>query len=362
MTLAVLHISDQILIDMCEALIIRRQDFPQGFQDDLYDLDVALFVMSVVSAQMTQEEFDKLVDKDFNNCFSGKQISLNPVTNHDIIENYFFCKDVNKLQEIVWDTDGEIHYFRFCGRIVDYGKDTVLFQIIDTNDQGDINENYEQKQFPKYVCQLKKNPAAPEYISDRLPSSADYNLPLAFYMLDGKFLNLITEVYLAVGTWVDKNGNEYTYHKFAYINIVGYPCVNPENVMVATGYKMIDFDNYWNQLDKAFSSNTINPYNFVYTDPYELMLLLEVYPERVKAFSVSNWDSGKQLWYSDVVFKRQTNMSISVGSEDGTFFQTMNFAGRTSSLKNGDKVRIYYSVEKKSYSTDWTVYAIEKLQ
>ena len=335
-----------------------------GMKRKLFSVVVAFSVIftSYISAQMTQEEFDKLVDSDLNKCFSGKQISLNTKINHEIIEEGLSYKDINNLNEIGWDIDGKIHYFRFLGTIVDFGNGTVLFQVMDVKNIESENENYGSNQFPKHAFLLERNPKKPEYIEDRISISADYNLPIILYLTDDKFINLITEVYLAVGTWVGKDGKEFTYHKFAYINIAGYPCIKPENVMVAAGYKIIDFDEYWRQLDNAFSNKIINPYNFIYTDPYDIMLALEIYPERLKSVSFSNWDSGKQLWYSDVVFKGQTNMNISVGSEDGKFFQTMNFAGRTSSLKNGDKVRIYYSVEKKRYSTDWTVYAIEKLQ
>ena len=324
----------------------------------------SIIFTSHISAQMTQEEFEKLVDSDFSKCFYGKQMTLNAEINHNYIEETLGIERVNSLNEIKWDKDNKIHYFLISGKLIEYyyKNGTVNFEIINPNNC--IDENDDNTTFPKYAF-LINNTAKTESITLQAPklfTLTEYTYPFTYYLSNEKCTNMLADFYIAAGTWIADNGKEYSYVKVAYINICGYPSLNPKNCLVTAGYKIIDFNDYWEQLSNAFSNKIINPYNFIYVDPYDLMLLVELYSDKLKSVSFSNWDSDTQLWYSNVVFVSQTNMDIYVKSEDGTFSQTMNFAGRTSSLKNGDKIRIYYSVEKKRYSTDWTVYAIEKLQ
>ena len=175
---------------------------------------------------------------------------------------------------------------------------------------------------------------------------------------------MVADFYIATGTWQSNTGKEQGFVEIIYINIVGLPIFYSKDFMVAVNFKMIDsYDNYdWSNFITGFSENIFNPYNFVYADPYDIMLVMEVAPEQLETLSIPNWQDKNKLFYSEVIFSSQTNTSILVTNKDKTFVKSMTFMGRTSSLKNGDKIRIYYSVEKKTYSTDWTIYAIEKIK
>lgn len=341
----------------------------------LFAVAIAFSVIftSYISAQMTQEAFEKKVSEEFSNCLSSQLENLNPLLIASHIEKSLTIKDANNIDDVIYHilstADGKIHYIRIRGLFRDYSSksEMVLIDTISPNAGNVIsvipNSSIPEEYYYMFNLYYVNNATISRDVSLKANLlSQMYNLPTVFEIKGGTFKNKVADFYLATGTFMTESGKNQTYIEIAYINILGYPYFKETDFMVALNFRMMKTNEFWEQYTDAFSKKIFNPYNFIFVDPYEIMLMVELYPEELKSVSSYNWDSGKQLWYSDVVFKEQTNMSISVGSEDGTFFQTMNFAGRTSSLKNGDKVRIYYSVEKKSYSTDWTVYAIEKLQ
>ncbi|GHV79057.1 hypothetical protein AGMMS49944_08480 [Spirochaetia bacterium] len=63
---------------------------------------------------------------------------------------------------------------------------------------------------------------------------------------------------------------------------------------------------------------------------------------------------------SELVFKGQTNTTISVSTSDNALTQRMDFSGRTSSIKTGDRVRVYFTIAKDPLE-EWKVQAIERL-
>jgi hypothetical protein len=68
----------------------------------------------------------------------------------------------------------------------------------------------------------------------------------------------------------------------------------------------------------------------------------------------------KVKYVSEVVFKGQSNTTITVSTDDNVLTERMNFTGRASTIKNGDKVRVYYTIAKDPLEK-WEVQAIESL-
>jgi hypothetical protein len=68
----------------------------------------------------------------------------------------------------------------------------------------------------------------------------------------------------------------------------------------------------------------------------------------------------KVKYVSEVVFKGQSNTTITVSTPDNVLTERMNFAGRASEVKNGDKVRVYYTIAKDPLEK-WEIQAIERL-
>jgi hypothetical protein len=63
---------------------------------------------------------------------------------------------------------------------------------------------------------------------------------------------------------------------------------------------------------------------------------------------------------SEVIFKGQSNTTVTVSTSDNAFTERMEFLGRSSTIKTGDKIRIYYTIAKDPLEK-WEVHALERL-
>jgi hypothetical protein len=68
----------------------------------------------------------------------------------------------------------------------------------------------------------------------------------------------------------------------------------------------------------------------------------------------------KIRYVSEVVFKGQLNTTITVSTNDNVLTERMSFTGRASTIKNGDKIRVYYTIAKDPLEK-WEMQAIERL-
>jgi hypothetical protein len=65
-------------------------------------------------------------------------------------------------------------------------------------------------------------------------------------------------------------------------------------------------------------------------------------------------------YVSELIFKGQSNTTITVSTADNILTERMNFTGRASSISNGQKVRVYYTIAKNPLEK-WEIQAIERL-
>lgn len=65
-------------------------------------------------------------------------------------------------------------------------------------------------------------------------------------------------------------------------------------------------------------------------------------------------------YVSEVLFLGQSNTAISLSTTDNILTEKMSFTGRASSLKKGEKVRVYYTIAKDPLE-EWEIQAIERL-
>jgi hypothetical protein len=68
----------------------------------------------------------------------------------------------------------------------------------------------------------------------------------------------------------------------------------------------------------------------------------------------------KVKYVSEAVFKGQSNTTITVSTGDNILTERMSFAGRASSVKSGDTIRVYYTIAKDPLEK-WELQAIERL-
>jgi hypothetical protein len=65
-------------------------------------------------------------------------------------------------------------------------------------------------------------------------------------------------------------------------------------------------------------------------------------------------------YVSEVIFRGQSNTTITVSTDDNVLTERMNFTGRASSVRNGQKIRVYYTIAKDPLEK-WEIQAIERL-
>lgn len=65
-------------------------------------------------------------------------------------------------------------------------------------------------------------------------------------------------------------------------------------------------------------------------------------------------------YVSEVLFLGQSNTTITLSTTDNILTEKMSFTGRASSLKKGEKVRVYYTIAKDPLE-EWEIQAIEHL-
>jgi hypothetical protein len=68
----------------------------------------------------------------------------------------------------------------------------------------------------------------------------------------------------------------------------------------------------------------------------------------------------KVKYVSEVVFKGQSNTTVTVSTTDNILTERMNFTGRASAVQNREKVRVYYTIAKDPFE-EWQIQAIERL-
>jgi hypothetical protein len=65
-------------------------------------------------------------------------------------------------------------------------------------------------------------------------------------------------------------------------------------------------------------------------------------------------------YVSELVFKGQSNTTITVSTDDNILTERMTFTGRASAVKAGEKVRVYFTIAKDPLEI-WEIQAIERL-
>jgi hypothetical protein len=68
----------------------------------------------------------------------------------------------------------------------------------------------------------------------------------------------------------------------------------------------------------------------------------------------------KVKYVSELIFKGQSNTTITVSTDDDVLTERMSFTGRASTVKAGDRIRVYYTIAKDPLEK-WEIQAIECL-
>ena len=64
-------------------------------------------------------------------------------------------------------------------------------------------------------------------------------------------------------------------------------------------------------------------------------------------------------YVSEVIFRGQSNTTVTVSTNDNVLTERMDFTGRASSVSNGERIRVYYTIAKDPLEK-WEIQAIER--
>ena len=141
--------------------------------------------------------------------------------------------------------------------------------------------------------------------------------------------------------------------KFIVANGMSY--ISPSNISMPTQQDVM-----MNMLTGGASGN--NSANIFDPIKYPLVDLMDARVAMDKKDIRNNYTFPrvKVKYVSMVIFKGQSNTTITVSTDDDFLTETMNFTGRASSVKNNDKILVYYTIAKDPLEK-WEIQAIERL-
>ena len=274
------------------------------------------------------------------------------------IEAVFQPKSINDIDEItdaVLREPGRPYYFRL----------KALFKGHDANAKRIFLQDLVQKETNTLDTALgvafgiDTNSYPIEYF-DALVSTipTEVNATATFYIVAVRFV-------------VEQDGRRES-HKFIMVrfirNVESSP-FNPSNFIVASGSRFITVNDarVTTQEDVMLrmmtggamggsSSNAFDPIIYPLVDLMDARLAMD----KKNIWNDYTFPTVRVKYVSEVIFKGQSNTVITVSTDDNVLTERMNFTGRASSVNNGQRIRIYYTIAKDPLEI-WEIQAIERL-
>jgi len=143
---------------------------------------------------------------------------------------------------------------------------------------------------------------------------------------------------------------------------------NPSNFIVASGMRFITVNDarVTTQQDVMMrmmtggamggSSNSFDPIIYPLVDLMDARVAMDKKDRR----NEYTFPTVRVRYVSEVIFRGQSNTTITVSTDDNVLTERMNFTGRASSISNGQRVRVYYTIAKDPLEI-WEIQAIERL-
>ena len=154
-----------------------------------------------------------------------------------------------------------------------------------------------------------------------------------------------------------------------YVRNIENPSFNPSNFIVASGMRYITVNDVRVQTQQDAMMNMMtggamgNSSQNIF-DPivYPLVDLMDarVAMDKKDIRNDYTFPTIRVKYVSEVIFRGQSNTTISVSTDDNVLTERMNFTGRASSVSNGQRIRVYYTIAKDPLEK-WEIQAIERL-
>ena len=306
--------------------------------------------------QKTETQLEKctrLFESDLERLVRDSNLVLddnNRVTTQSL-ENIFYPQSITSIDEITEEKlidPGKPYYFKLRTRYKGYDAKTKRVLLQD----------------------LKKRKA-----------SSDTALELAFgvdtsvYSLDNtsKVSTLPTEAnalatFYIIALRITDEGNGKLVH-ILFVRDIEEPRLNPANFIVASGMHYITVEDAHSPTREDvmstyfFGAATGNSSSVVF-DPvvYLPADLMDARAAMNKKDYTKDYTlpTVKVKYVSEVLFLGQSNTTISVSTADNVLTERMSFTGRASSIKRGERIRVYYTIAKDPLEK-WEIQAIERL-
>ena len=181
--------------------------------------------------------------------------------------------------------------------------------------------------------------------------------------------NTVATFYLLVARFSDNSTTNGVQTAGFYVRDIEKPRLNPANFIVASGMHYITVEDAHSPTQEEvmsayFFGGTMGNSSSDVFDPvvYSPADLMDARAAMNKKDYTKDYTlpTVKVKYVSEVLFLGQSNTTINVSTADNVLTERMSFTGRASSLKKGEKVRVYYTIAKDPLE-QWEIQAIERL-
>lgn len=181
--------------------------------------------------------------------------------------------------------------------------------------------------------------------------------------------NSVATFYLFAARFSDNSSTNGVQTFVRFVRDIEKPRLNSANFIVANGMHYITVEDAHSPTQEEvmsayFFGGTMGNSSSDVFDPvvYSLVDLMDARAAMNKKDYTKDYTlpTVKVKYVSEVLFLGQSNTTISVSTADNVLTERMSFTGRASSIKRGEKIRVYYTIAKDPLE-QWEIQAIERL-
>ena len=297
------------------------------------------------------EKFKRLYKADYEKLVVGND---NKVT-IESIEAVLQPQDINSINEIKnvkLNEFGKPYYFKM----------RAIYKGYDANTEEVRLQNLKQKKTSVTDTAMKVAFGIDSAIySVNITSSSVSTLP--------NEANAIATFYFIVTNLSDIDDIKENEIFIRFVRDIEKPRLNPANFIVASGMHYITVEDAHSPTQEEVmsayffggtmgnsSSDVFDPVVYLPADLMDARAVMNK-KDYLKDYTLP---TVKVKYVSEVLFLGQYNTTITVSTVDNVLAERMTFIGRTSSIKRGEKIRVYYTIAKDPLEK-WEIQAIERL-
>jgi hypothetical protein len=185
-----------------------------------------------------------------------------------------------------------------------------------------------------------------------LPTEA--NSIATFYLVAVK----ITDEYNDAGFFIRyvRNIEKSAFDPSKFIVVNGMHYITVEDAHVPTQQDVMMNYFFGGAAGKAASSSVFDPVVYPLADLMDARVAMD----KKDYMNDYTFPTVQVKYVSEVIFKGQSNTTITVSTPDNVLTERMNFTGRAPTVTIGEKIRVYYTIAKDPLEI-WEAQAIERL-